>query len=127
LPFLDKFRVFNPENFKLNFTFDFLKTAKRYSILGADYLGLPAVDTYAGEPWEVMRANSFVYNINTDEVVAISSITQRVEVARSENYFVSSGLILPGALTDDGSRVKDYSAWYLFDRQIFRYSEVSHD
>ncbi len=24
LPFLDKFRIFNPENFKLNFTFDFL-------------------------------------------------------------------------------------------------------
>lgn len=109
------------------FTFDFLKNAPQYSILGGEYLGATAIKTYAGEPWEVLRANELVYDFTTDSVVPISSITQRVEISQAANYFLSSGLILPGSLTDEGSRVKEYAAWYLFDRQVFRYSEVSYD
>lgn len=109
------------------FTFETLKNAPRYSLAGGTYLGAPALFTFEGEPWEVMRKNSLVYDFINNEVVPIASITQRVTIDLGVNYFLSNGLILPGSITKDGLRVKDYSAWYLFGSSKFRYSEVSYE
>ena len=43
------------------------------------------------------------------------------------NYFLSPGLIKPGSVTDDGSRVTDYAAWFLFDSMKFKYSEITYE
>lgn len=110
-----------------HFTFEALQDAKKYSILGNQYLNATATKTYEGEPWEVMRQNSLVYNFNTGLLVPIESITQTVKIKTGLNYFLSNGLILPGSLTEAGSRVKDYSAWYLFESAQYRYTEVSYE
>jgi hypothetical protein len=109
------------------FTFESLLDAPTYSIAGGTYLGADAIKTFEGSPWEVMRENNLVYDFTKDEVVPLTTITQRVQIQRAANYFLSSGLILPGSLNDGGSRVKDYAAWYLFDSAKFKYSEVSYE
>ncbi len=109
------------------YTFSFLDDAPRYSILGGVYLGAPATKTFEGEPWQVMRENELVYDFIIDAVVPIISVARAVQLKESNRYFVSNGLILPGSVTDDGNRVKDYAAFYLFESQKFKYSEVSFE
>jgi hypothetical protein len=116
---------FELARFEDSFTFEGLALAKDYSILGGQYLGNVATATYAGDPGEVMRANELVYDFRYSEVTPIASITQPVEISQSGFYYVSNGLILPGSIRADGTRVTDYSAWYLFDKKVFRYSEVT--
>jgi hypothetical protein len=108
------------------FTFQDLADAPRFSIEGSTYLGAPAVATFEGEPWEVMRANNLVYDFTQGVVVPISSITQAARLNAAGNYFVSTGMILPGSITEDGSRVTDYAAFYVSDRVNFKYSEVTY-
>lgn len=109
------------------YTFEQLSLAKKYSIKGNTYLGATAIKTFEGDPWKVMRENSLIYNFNTGKVVPITSVSQAVQIQTGANYKLSNGLILPGSLTAEGSRVKEYSAWYLFDSAKFRYTEVSYE
>jgi len=108
------------------YTVDFLKTAPSHSILGKSYLNLPAIASYAGKPWEVMRANGFVYDYITDQLVPISSVTRRFGTFLTNNYYVSTGLILPGSITDDGQHVTDYAAWFSPDTMQFKYTEIKY-
>lgn len=110
-----------------HYTFATLQAAKKYSIKGNLYLGATSIKTFEGSPWEVMRQNQLVYNFNTDKVEPINSITQSVVVQTGSNYKISNGLIMPGSLTAEGLRVKEYSAWYLFDSAKYRYTEVSYE
>lgn len=109
------------------YTFDFLKAAPEYSITAKPYLGVPAVATFEGSPWEIMRANGLVYDFDLDLVKPILAVTTLFQIETAANYFVSDGLILPGSVTADGSRVRDYSAWLSFDSMKFKYSEVSYE
>lgn len=109
------------------FTFKGLENAKRYSIKGSEYLGVTAVKTFEGEPWEVMRANGIVYDFVNEKAVLKSTITQRFELRQARRYYIANGLILAGSLTVEGSRVTDYSAGYLFSSGVFRYSEVTSE
>jgi hypothetical protein len=106
-----------------HFTFEFLKDAPRYSILGNPYLGAPAIKTFEGEPWEIMRENQLVYNFQTGLMQSLLAVTQVTPLNNAGRYYVSNGLILPGSLTDGGLRVTDYSARYSGLR--FQYSEVT--
>lgn len=106
------------------YTFETLSNAKKYSIAGNEYLGAIATKTFEGEPWEVMRENKFVYDFNKDQLIDIETVSQNFTMKQSNNYLISNGLILPGSLMEGGQRVKEYSAWYLFDSAKFRYSEV---
>lgn len=110
---------------KDHFTFTDLLNAPDHSLKNSTYLGATAIKNFEGKPWEVMKANGLVYNFQTGKVVTLTSITQRVVLNQSNNYFFSNGLILPGSLTDGGKRVTDYSAWYSFADSSFRYSEVT--
>lgn len=109
------------------FTFDFLSDAPNYSIQGSDYLGLPAVVNFEGKPWEVMRANNFVYDFTQDELVDIEEITTLLSIDQGIYYFLSPGLILPGSLSAAGTRVTSYNGYYLFDQAKFKYSEVQYE
>jgi hypothetical protein len=109
------------------YTFEDLEDAPGYSIAGNLYLGAPALKTFAGDPWEIFRENSLIYNFNLGIVQPISSVLTRIELVRAQNYFLSPGLILPGSLNPEGERVKSYVAYYLFDSARFKYSWVSYE
>lgn len=109
------------------YTFSSLAEAPQFSIAGGTYLGAAATKTFEGKPWEVMRENGLVYDFANDEVIRIDTVTQPIELSSTNRYFLSSGMILAGSLTDDGSRVKEYAAHYLFDTAKFKYSEVSFE
>lgn len=108
------------------FTFESLQEAPEYSLAGKSYLGVPAIATYEGNPWEVFEENGLVYNFATDLVVPISTIVQKTIINLAGNRYTSPGLILPGSLTDEGLRVKGYAAWYSRDRQSWLYTEVDY-
>jgi hypothetical protein len=67
-----------------------------------------------------------VYDFNQGLVVPIESVTQTVSVNLAGNRMISSGLILPGSVTNDGERVREYSAWFSRDTLRFLYSEVGY-
>ncbi len=109
------------------FTFSDLVDAKNYSVAGNPYLSGTATKTCEGRPWQVMRKNGLVYDFKASAVVPIIGVTQFIELQGTENYFLSGGLILPGSVMNDGSRVTDYSAWFNFDLMKFKYSDVTHE
>lgn len=111
------------------YTFSALAEAPDFALAGLEYLGAATTKTFAGRPWDVMRENNLVYNFNTGLVVPITSITQVVKLSLAGTYWVSPGLILPGSLTDEGTRVTDYAAWFSRSRGagLWRYSEVTLD
>ena len=105
-----------------HFTFETLADAPKYSIAGATYLSNTALSTFEGPIGEVMRENGLVYNFELDSVIPLLTVTRTAQLSRSSSYFVSGGLIIPGSITDGGSRVTDYSAHY--DGTKFLYSGV---
>lgn len=107
-----------------HYTFKKLSTAPLYSLSGKSLLGFTALKTFEGSPWEVFEANGVVYDFIKDELVPIQSVTQVTEIREARTVFVSPGLILPGSLTVEGSRIKDYSAWFSRDRATWHYGEV---
>jgi len=108
------------------YTFESLLDAPEYSLIGGTVLNAAAIATFEGKPWEVFEENSLVYNFSTDLVVPILTIVQKTTISPAGNRFISPGLILPGSVTDDGSRVKDYAAWFSRDTLRWLYSEVSY-
>lgn len=108
------------------YTFETIADAPEYSIQLKPYLNLPATKTFEGKPWEVFEENGFVYNFSLDILQPIISVTQLTTVNQAGSKFLSPGLILPGSVTADGKRVKDYSAWYSRDNMTFKYSEVEY-
>lgn len=112
---------------KNHFTFEALKDAPGYAIQGGTYLGAPATKTFEGEPWEVMRANGLVYDFVKDEVVPILTVVKPIKLTFGNRYFLSNGMILAGSLTDEGNRVTDYSAHYIFESAKFKFTEVSFE
>lgn len=110
-----------------HFTFSDLVHAPDYSIAGGTFLGCPTTKNFEGKPWDVMRENGLVYSLQLGLVVPIVSILLPVSIAPAGNYFVTTGMIQPGSVTDDGSRVTDYSAFFVQERMNFKYSEISYD
>lgn len=125
--FMSLFAGLSIFKFEDHFTFEALLDAPDYSIAGNQYLGATATKTFSGKPWEIFKENGLVYDFNKGSVQPILSTTQVVKIYESGNTFISQGLILPGSFTDEGSRVTDYSAWFLFDSLKFKYSELTLD
>jgi hypothetical protein len=110
-----------------HFTFEDLVEAPDYSLPGGFFLGCPTIVAFEGEPWEVMRANGLVYDFSKGLVIPIVGVVQLIQLEASGNFFVTSGMIVPGSLTDEGKRVTDYSAFYLESRMNFKYSEIDYE
>jgi hypothetical protein len=110
-----------------HYTFADLEDAPRYSLAGSPLLmGIPAIKTFEGEPWEVFEENGMVYNFALGLFVPIVGVLQKAEIIQAGNKFISSGLLLPGSITEDGEIVKDYAAWFSRDTLRFTYSEVGY-
>lgn len=110
-----------------HFTFSALVDAPTYSIAGGTFLGIPTIKTFEGRPWDVMRANRLIYDFNKGIVRPIDSVLQTLTLEQSGNYYLTSGMILPGSIIEDGSRVTDYAAFYSSDRASFKYSELTYE
>ena len=108
------------------YTFADIEEAPRYSLQGKELLGNVATENYEGEPWEIFEQNGLVYDFNQGLVLPILTVTTVTDISQAGNKFISPGLILPGSLTADGDRVKDYSAWFSRDTLRFTYSEVGY-
>ena len=106
------------------YTFEFCENAKDYSLAGLTYLGVPAIETFEGNIWDVFEANAFVYDFVLGIVRPILSVVQKTSISLSGNRYVANGLILPGSITDDGQRVTGYSAWYSRDIKTWNYTAV---
>lgn len=108
------------------YTFSDLAAAPDYSIKGKMFMGtLPSVKTFAGEPWDVFKANGFVYDFSLGIVRPIATTILKTTVKQAGKRFVSPGLIVPGSITEEG-RVQDFSAWFSFERGTWLYSEVTY-
>jgi hypothetical protein len=110
-----------------HFTFDGLVGAPKYSIAGGEFLGCPTTETFEGEPWEVMRANGLVYDFTNGAVVPIETVLNSVRLESAGNFYQAGGMIMPGSVTDDGTRVTDYAASFSLGQFTFRYSEVTSE
>jgi hypothetical protein len=109
------------------FTFETLSDADDYSIVGKTFCGAIATKNYAGLPWEIMRENSLVYNFNLDQVVPIATITTIAKILFAGSSYSFDGLVMPGSLLSDGSRIKDYSARFSLYLSKYNYSWVNNE
>lgn len=105
-----------------HFTFADLVDAPDFSLPGGEFLGAATTEAFEGNPWDVMRANDLVYDFSSGRVVPIATILRSLNVSAAGKYYVASGMIVPGSVTEDGSRVRDYAAF--FENLQFRYSEI---
>lgn len=108
------------------FTFKELLEVPDHSIKGADFMGVEAIKNYAGQPWEVMEQNGLVFDFSQGLLVPVSEITARFSIGQGNYYFFSKGLIQPGSVRADGTRIVGYTAFFLKDSIKFRYSAVTY-
>lgn len=104
------------------FTFSSLIDAPKYSLAGKTILDFVAIKTFEGEPWEVFEQNSIVYDFMLDQVLSILTVFKFADLIKTGNRYYSPGLILPGSLLSNGSKIKSYTAYW--DRTKWLYSEV---
>lgn len=110
------------------YTFSALAGAPKYSLLGNIYLNLPAIKTYEGTPWEVMKQNSFVYSLTTGLIVPKLAVVQIVELHSLGLHYIFDGAILqPGSRTLLGGQILSYSGEVLTDKFQMRVSEFSYE
>lgn len=109
-----------------HFTFEALQEAPVYSLLNKPVLGVPAIKTFQGEPWEVFEANGLVFDFTTNRVRKIEDINLTTQIKAAGNRWVSPGLILPGSINQDGDVVRDFSGFFSRDTLKWVYTEVSY-
>ncbi len=110
------------------YTFAGLYGAEDYSLLGRPFLNLPAITTYAGLPWEVMRENDFVYNIELGIIVPKLTIVGVVELPLVGFFYRSGGsLIQPGARTLLGRQILSYSGEFFDNGFSLNISEFDYE
>lgn len=108
------------------FTFDALVDAPSHSLIAQLFLGLPAVKTYSGQPWEVMEQNSFVYDFTLKAVRPIASITNVVKLQRRLDSWFMKGLIQPGSATSDWQKITGYTCHLDIKSALtYNYSELT--
>lgn len=115
-------------SYRGTFTFEELSEAAEYSILSKPYLGVPAIKTFEGDPWEIMAENDLVYDLSLKSVVPIETIVTSASVIKSDFFYYQEKLIQPGSFLSGGGRVLGYTAWYSWQKAIgFRYTEIELD
>lgn len=110
------------------YTFPLLAEAKSFSLAGLDYLGIPAIKTYAGYPWEVMRENGFVYDVNKEALVPKASI---VSIGGPELsgfcYVWDSAILQPGVRNALGNQILSYDGELNVENFHLKVSEFSYE
>lgn len=95
------------------YTFDAVAAAKDYSLEGHSYLNLTASATFEGNPWDVFKANNFVYDLTTNLLVLKTAIKLKVSLPLSGKYYLSPNPILPpGSVFSGGDKIMSYDGEY---------------
>lgn len=112
--FQDRFRLSLVQLERNLFTFSALAALPRYSLNGSAYgeTGLTAGVTYSGESAaKIMRENGWVYDVDNEAVVGLTSIVQKVGFRKSNfSYTQRYPTMQAGALFSDGSRLLSFAA-----------------
>jgi hypothetical protein len=110
------------------FTFSRLREAPKYSIVGKPFLNLPAIKTFSGLPWEVMKANNFVYHIATGLIVPKNSILGVIDLKQVGYYFLAeSALVQPGMRIRTGQQILSYSGEFVEEGYQLRVLEYTYE
>jgi hypothetical protein len=110
------------------YTFERLQGAPKYSLLGKLYINLPALTTFEGNPWDVMRENNFVYNVQLGLIVPKLSVLGLVELTQSGYFFMANvPLLQPGVRTILGRQIMSYSGEFYDDRFYLRILEFDYE
>ena len=109
------------------FTFEQLKDAPDYSFEGEKYLDADSIETFEGNPWDVMRENEIVYDFNTGVVKPIASVVSSANLQMAGSYWIAPGLVLPGATDKNNRRVSDYNCFIIWETNSFRYTQVKYE
>jgi hypothetical protein len=110
------------------YTFSYLQGAPKYSIMGRPYLNLPALKTFEGNPWDVMRENGFVYNIQLGALVPKISITGIADITQKGFFFIANvPLLQPGIRTVLGQQITSYSGEFYEDKFWLRILEYDYE
>lgn len=110
------------------YTFSGLYGAKNYSLALKPYLNLPALKTYEGEPWEVMKENNFVYSLTLGLIVPKLAIISLVELPLIGFYYRAGGSLLqPGSRTKLGRQILSYSGEFVGEGYSLNVSEFDYE
>ena len=110
------------------YTFAGLYQAPKYSLLGKIYLNLPAIETYEGNPWEVMKENNFVYHLGLGVLVPKLSIVGMAELPLVGFHFLGGGaLVQPGVRSLTGQQILSYSGEFIEEGYSLRITEFSYE
>ncbi len=91
------------------YTFPRLQGAPKYSLQGKPYLTVPAVKTFEGEPWEVMKENGWVYLIAADIIVPKATIVGKAPLSETVFYFLAQNILVqPGSFLANGEKAMSY-------------------
>jgi hypothetical protein len=107
-------------------TFEALAEAEEYSLAGKNYLNLPAIKTFEGDPWEIFEENGFVYSLNLGLVVPLTTIIAPITLQTSDLYYVSTALIQPGSPLASGDRIVSYKAHLDRSMTTLKYTEIEY-
>lgn len=110
------------------FTFAGLIGAKDYSLQGLPYLGVPATKTFQGKPWDVMKENALVYNVQLSLLVPKVSVVGIVDITQKGFFYVCNvPLLQAGARTILGRQILSYSGEFHEDKFYLRILEFSYE
>lgn len=108
------------------YTFPLLAELGTFSIRGLAYGGAVAIFSFQGEPWEVMRKNNLVYDMETKLILPKSSVIKIVKVLEAGNYYFSdSNIIQAGSITTGAQRVLSFDGVMDMQGLALRMREVS--
>jgi hypothetical protein len=110
------------------YTYAGLLNAPSYSLTGKPYLNIPAVETFEGKPWEVMKQNGFVFHLGLKVLVPKVTIVNLVDLSLVGYYFVAGGaLVQPGSRMATGGQILSYSSEFVQEGYPLRISEYTYE
>lgn len=114
------------EPFSRGFTFPLLVNAPKYSLQGHLYLGFPAIKSFGGEPWDVMRENNIAYDFTLGLMRPIAATIAKTSIKIAGDRFIAPGLLMPGTIIPSGQRIAGYQAHWDQSGLKWTYSEVNY-
>lgn len=111
------------------YTFPTLAALNNWSLAGLPFGNLPALTTFCGrDPWDVMKANGFVFSLATMTLVPVASIMMKAPIHYTLDCAVSTRVIFqPGGLDPinrlpivgyEGEIDIDFQRLYIYSREF---------
>lgn len=107
------------------YTFEPLAEFKDYAFQGRLANGVLLTKNYAGEPWEVMKANNLTYNIASNKITNKNLITDFLEV---DDGLIINSPILPQAYSIVGfvNRLESFTGYWDSRFNVFKLERLEY-